>query len=296
MTKKEAREFLEKKLVFNEQMEEWEKESQSEFFLELLNNWSKEDIITTFLWFENLIMKQNEEYENMKKQNINELQNKETTELKVGEEYQVWLVNKSTTVDTNKIKVFIQEPATLEELKEDVFRQFNIPSSEANKYEFKIQELSNNLDNELADAIDNETAKVEETKEKSKFNVNNFYFTVSNATAYFDKENNHERPSVTFKVNDQQKVRIGLKPKTFIEKLANDQYRFSGKNIDSIKAFTNSLKVDAKQTVEKLSSFDLKQFENVQMIHFTKVLEENKDLLKSKELESEQEKSDEMEL
>lgn len=61
--------------------------------------------------------------------------------LKKNKEYQIHIVDKTTTFETYKIKVFLAEDATIDELKEDAFKQFNLDIKNENKYKFNVIEL-----------------------------------------------------------------------------------------------------------------------------------------------------------
>lgn len=61
--------------------------------------------------------------------------------LSKNKEYQIHIVNKNTTFETYKIKVFLAEDATIDELKEDAFKQFNLNIKNENKYKFNVIEL-----------------------------------------------------------------------------------------------------------------------------------------------------------
>ena len=56
MTKEEALKLMEKKGVFNKNQQYWEKEDQAEDFLEKMENWTKEEILTQYYWLKNHIL------------------------------------------------------------------------------------------------------------------------------------------------------------------------------------------------------------------------------------------------
>ena len=56
MTKEEALKLMEKKGVFNKNQQYWEKEDQAENFLEKMENWTKEEILTQYYWLKNHIL------------------------------------------------------------------------------------------------------------------------------------------------------------------------------------------------------------------------------------------------
>ena len=56
MNKEEALKLMEKKGVFNKNQQYWEKEGQAEDFVEKMENWTKEEILTQFYWSKNHIL------------------------------------------------------------------------------------------------------------------------------------------------------------------------------------------------------------------------------------------------
>lgn len=56
MTKEETLKLMEKKGVFNKNQQYWEKEAQAEDFMEKMENWTKEEILTQFYWLKNHIL------------------------------------------------------------------------------------------------------------------------------------------------------------------------------------------------------------------------------------------------
>ena len=56
MTKEEALKLMEKKGVFNKNQQNWEKEYQAEGFVDKMEGWSKEEILTQYYWLKNHIL------------------------------------------------------------------------------------------------------------------------------------------------------------------------------------------------------------------------------------------------
>ena len=56
MSKEEALKLMEKKLVFNKNQQNWEKEYQAEDFVEKMENWTKEEILSQYYWLKNHIL------------------------------------------------------------------------------------------------------------------------------------------------------------------------------------------------------------------------------------------------
>ena len=56
MTKEEVLKLMEKKGVFNKNQQNWEKEDQAEGFVEKMENWTKEEILTQYYWLKNHIL------------------------------------------------------------------------------------------------------------------------------------------------------------------------------------------------------------------------------------------------
>ena len=56
MTKEEALKLMEKKFVFNKNQQYWEKEGQAEDFVEKMEDWTKEEILTQYYWLKNHIL------------------------------------------------------------------------------------------------------------------------------------------------------------------------------------------------------------------------------------------------
>ena len=56
MTKEEALKLMEKKGVFNKNQQNWEKEGQAEDFVDKMEGWTKEEILTQYYWLKNHIL------------------------------------------------------------------------------------------------------------------------------------------------------------------------------------------------------------------------------------------------
>lgn len=56
MTQEEALKLMEKKGVFNKNQQNWEKEGQAEDFVDKMNGWTKEEILTQYYWLKNHIL------------------------------------------------------------------------------------------------------------------------------------------------------------------------------------------------------------------------------------------------
>ena len=56
MTQEEALKLMEKKGVFNKNQQNWEKEGQAEDFVDKMNSWTKEEILTQYYWLKNHIL------------------------------------------------------------------------------------------------------------------------------------------------------------------------------------------------------------------------------------------------
>ena len=56
MNKEEALKLMEKKAVFNKNLQYWEKEYQAKEFIEKMENWSKEEILLHHFWLKNNIL------------------------------------------------------------------------------------------------------------------------------------------------------------------------------------------------------------------------------------------------
>ena len=56
MTREEALKLMEKKGVFNKNQQNWEKEGQVEDFVDKMDGWTKEEILTQYYWLKNHVL------------------------------------------------------------------------------------------------------------------------------------------------------------------------------------------------------------------------------------------------